>query len=253
MNSTECGYTGTSLGRPPEDKAWNYIRIPPPLMKNIWPKPITKDAFEFLYLKDYATRTVTNSNDPIESYHSSDIFTPHKTIPLAWKFLGRLDDRITLINGEKVLPLPIEGRIRKAALVKEAVVFGIGRSIPGLLLFRAEAARHLSDETFVSNVWSEIETSNQLAEGFSYIGRDMVVPLPFGIDIPTTDKGSIIRAQLYKTFQREIENAYACLEGQVEGKMKLSLPEIEEYSMKLARQMLGRSSPISLMTYSLSV
>jgi long-subunit acyl-CoA synthetase (AMP-forming) len=28
-------------------------------------------------------------------------------------------------NGEKVLPLPIEGRIQQYPLVKEAVVFGI--------------------------------------------------------------------------------------------------------------------------------
>ena len=92
-------------------------------MKHIWPKPITKDTFEFVYLREYPTRTVSNSDDPPESFHSSDLFTPHASIAGAWKFLGRLDDRVTLINGEKVLPLPIEGRIRKADLVKEAAVF----------------------------------------------------------------------------------------------------------------------------------
>ncbi|KAL8940475.1 MAG: hypothetical protein Q9216_002804 [Gyalolechia sp. 2 TL-2023] len=239
MGATECGYTGASFGRLPEDKAWNYIRVPPPLMKHIWPKPITEDAFEFVYLKDYPTRTVSNSGDPPDSFHSEDLFMPHQAIPLAWKFLGRLDDRITLINGEKVLPLPIEGRIRRLSLVQEAVVFGIGRAIPGLLLFRAEAAGGLSDSAFISHVWPEIEASNKLAEGFSHIGRDMVVVLPSGIEIPTTDKGSIIRAQLYKTFQREIDDAYAGLEGQFEGEWKPSLPDLEEYLMKFAQQVVG--------------
>lgn len=86
--------------------------------------------------------------------------------------------------------------------------------------------------------WSEIETSNKLAEDFSQIGRDMV-PLPFGIEIHTTDKESIIRAQLYKMVQRLIDHAYACLEGLIEGKMKPILPDLEEYLMKLLQPIVG--------------
>lgn len=208
-------------------------------MKHIWPKPINKAAFEFVYLKEYTSRIVTNSDDPPDSFHSKDIFTPHASIPRAWKYLGRLDDRVTLINGEKVLPLPIEGRIRQAALVKEAVVFGIERSIPGLLLFRAEAAKTLSDEAFISSVWPEVEVTNHLAEGFSQIGRDMIVPMPAGIEIPTTDKGSVIRAQVYKMFEREIDMSYALLENRSEGTMKLDIPDLEKYLMKLGREVVG--------------
>lgn len=208
-------------------------------MKQIWPKPINDDTFEFVYLKDYPGRVVSNADDPPESFHSKDIFTPHKTIPGAWKYLGRVDDRITLINGEKVLPLPIEGRIRQGALVKEAVVFGVGRSIPGLLLFRSEAAKGLKDGEFVSAVWPEIEATNRTAEGFSQIGKDMVVPLPAGIEVPTTDKGSVIRAQVYKTFERDIDGAYEALENQVEGTLRLEVPELERYLVSLGQQIIG--------------
>lgn len=174
-------------------------------MRHTWAKPINKEAFGFVYLKEYySTRTVTNLDDPPDSFQSSDLFTPHKSIAGAWKYFGRLDDRVTLINGEKVLPLPIEGRIWKAALVKKAVVFGIRRSIPGLLLFRGEGASNLSDEAFISSLWTDIETSNRLAEAFSQIGRDMVVPLPVGIEIHTTDKGSIIRTQIYARFEGKL-------------------------------------------------
>ena len=95
-------------------------------MKNIYPKPIAADTFEFVFLKDHPGRIVSNSDDPPKSFHSRDIFTPHKTITGAWKYLGRLDDRITLMNGEKVLPLPIEGSVRRHKLGREAVVFGLG-------------------------------------------------------------------------------------------------------------------------------
>lgn len=79
---------------------------------------------EAIVLHGHSGLAMTNSDDPPNSYHTSDLFIPHPTIPDAWKFVGRMDDRVTLLNGEKVLPLPIEGRIRGHEFVKEAVVFG---------------------------------------------------------------------------------------------------------------------------------
>lgn len=225
------------------DDAWAYIRPLPHMMKHVWAKPIDKNIFEFVFLRGYPSRVVSNSDDPPESFHSRDIFTPHASIPGAWKYLGRLDDRITLLNGEKVLPLPIEGIVREAALVREAVVFGIGKAIPGLLLFRAEAAKSLSDEVFVSSVLPEVKIANRSSEGFSQIVPDMVVPLPARIDIPVTDKGSILRAQVYAKFEREIENAYKRLEERQEGSLKLDLPNLEKYLMTLSQQVLGSQVP----------
>ncbi len=71
---------------------------------------------------------MSNSDDPPNSYHTSDLFVAHATIPNAWKFIGRLDDRITLTTGEKVLPLEIEGCIMQESIVSEAVMFGVERS-----------------------------------------------------------------------------------------------------------------------------
>jgi hypothetical protein len=87
-------------------------------------RPVDSELHEAIVLDGHKSKAVSDSNDPPNSYHTSDLFVPHKTIPDAWKFFGRLDDRLTLLNGEKVLPLTIEGRIRQHALVKEAVIFG---------------------------------------------------------------------------------------------------------------------------------
>ena len=208
-------------------------------MRNIYPKPIATDTFEFVFLKDHPGRLISNSDDPPGSFHSRDIFTPHKTIPDAWKYLGRLDDRVTLMNGEKVLPLPIEGSIRQHTLVKEAVVFGIGRAIPGVLIFRSQAAKELGDEDFVENVWSTVDAANRVAEGFSQIGKDMIVPMPAEVLIPMTDKGSIIRAQVYNVFEKEIEAAYFRLEQCQEGTMRLEGAELKTHLLKLGQQIIG--------------
>ncbi|MCJ1381650.1 hypothetical protein MMC17_004761 [Xylographa soralifera] len=239
MGASECGFIGASAGRPTDDKAWNYIRLPTPIMKNIYPKPIGVDTFEFVYLKDHPGRLLSNSDDPPDSFHSRDIFTPHKTIPSAWKYLGRLDDRVTLINGEKVLPLPTEGSTRQHRLVREAVIFGVGQAIPGLLLFRSQAAKDLRDKDFIESVWPTIENANRLSEGFSQIGKDMVVPMPAESRIPLSDKGSIIRAQVYNSFEREIKNAYIQMEQRLEGTARLEGVELESHLLTLGQQILG--------------
>jgi hypothetical protein len=156
---------GSSINRPSNDNAWNYFRLVPAVQQNVQYKPLGNNTFELVYLSTLPTLNMSNSEDPPGSFHSSDIVTPHPTIPNAWKYVGRIDDRISLSTGEKVLPLPMEGRVRQEAFVREAVVFGIDKSIPGLLVFKADAAREMSDEQFISAIWSAI----RLATG--WIGR----------------------------------------------------------------------------------
>jgi thioester reductase-like protein len=227
MNRTEVALLFSSLNRPREDKAWNYLRPPPHVAPYILMKPIDGPVCECVVLDGHRGKVMTNSNDPPNSFHTKDLFIAHATIPNAWKFVGRLDDRVTLTNGEKVLPLPMEGRIQQDPLVKEAVVFGVDRPVPGLLLFRAKSAEGLSDEEFLRRVWPAIEDTNSQAEGFSQISQDMVIVIPEEIDCPSTDKSSIKRAQVYKEFASSINNIYTKLENSAEGTLKLSTEELE--------------------------
>ena len=150
-----------------------------------------------------------------------------------------------MLNGEKVLPLPIEDRIRQHALVKEAVMFGIDRPLPGLLLFRSKNAEHLSDEEFLNEVWPVVQEANSRAEGFSYISKEMVIVFGDDVDCPSTDKSSIKRAQasspthpgklsnsikIYREFAIIIEESYAKLESTANGLLlQLSTEELEAW------------------------
>ena len=48
------------------------------------------------------------NNNPDNSYSTSDLFIPHPTREGAYKFVGRLDDTLVQVNGEKTQPLSIE-------------------------------------------------------------------------------------------------------------------------------------------------
>lgn len=239
--SAEIGMLGSSADRAPGDKDWAYLRIAESKMKRIWPRPLGDGQYEFVFREDYPVATESNSDDPLNSFRSKDVFSPHPTVPDAWKYLGRLDDRVTLINGEKVLPLPIEGRIKEHLLIKEAVVFGIDRPIPGSLVFRSEAAKDMADDEFIDAIWPDVEAANKDAEAFSKIGKSMVVPLPAGAEYPQTDKGSFIRPQIYKAFQKEIDDAYDRLDHNQEGTLQLDVPSLEEHLLRMGQEYLGQA------------
>ncbi|KAJ5949326.1 AMP-dependent synthetase/ligase [Penicillium verhagenii] len=240
---TEAGLVAESLSRPKDDPYWNYLKFFENLLPYIWMKPLGGSLYECVYLAGHPALTTSNSNEPPGSYHSKDIFTPHSTIPNRWKYVSRLDDRLTLINGEKVLPLPIEGCIKQHPFIHEAVVFGLGKTAPGLLIFRSQEADEnacLPDDEYFDEIWPIIEIANSRAEHFSRIAKDMVAVLPFTSVFPRTDKGSMIRAQVYLEYNDMIESVYSNAEGH-QGDLRLTLEETIVFLMALCQTELGIS------------
>lgn len=241
---TEAGLVAESISRPKGDPYWNYLRFFDNLRPYIWMKPLGDSLYECVYLKGHPALTTFNSNDPPGSFHSKDVFTPHPTIPDRWKYASRLDDRVTLVNGEKVLPLPTEGYIKQDPLIHEAVVVGVGRAAPGLLIFRSEEAEWacLSEKEYLDTIWPTVEGANARAERFSQISRGMVAVLPFSSGFPRTDKGSMIRAQVYAQYAELIDSIYSNAE-RVDGILRLGLADTQSFLMKLCREDLG--APLS--------
>lgn len=222
------------------DNTWNYIRLYANIRQYIYPKPLGDDLFEFVYLRGHPALSTSNSDDPLPgSWHSRDVFTPHPTIPDIWEYVTRSDDCVNLINGEKVLPLPIEGRMREDPLVREAAVVGVDQSIPGLLVFRTPAADDMSDTIYLDAIWPSVVDANSRSEAFSQISRDMVRLIPSTVDYPQTDKGSIIRTRLYEIFADQITEMYAKLDVVEEREgINLDLPALEEWIMAAFRDCL---------------
>lgn len=193
-------------------------------------RPAVDGQYELIILDGHKGMTLFNSDDPPRSWHTGDLFIPHSIIPHAWKFVGRKDDRITLLNGEKFVPLAAEGLIRQHPLVREAVLFGNDRAVPGLLLFRVPGTSHLTDEQFIETVWPVVEEANRQAEDYSQISRDMIVVLPEHIECPSTEKDSIKRAQIYRDFATVIDNAYKePISNGIDESLKLTIPELEDW------------------------
>ncbi|KAF7554891.1 hypothetical protein G7Z17_g2621 [Cylindrodendrum hubeiense] len=244
--TTEIGRLMNSA-RPEGDKAWNYLRPLPKVEEYFIMDEVAPGLYECVALDGLPSKNTTNSDDPPGSFRTRDLFTPHPSRPKLWKYACRLDDRFTLINGEKVLPLPIEGRVRQEEMVKEAIVFGDGCTYPGLIIVKADRAAHISDDEFIENIWPAVEDANLRAESFSRIPKELIVVLAADTTYPRTDKGTFIRVPMYRQFAKEIEAAYDNFEGQNNqgGTLSLEGDELETYLIRQLKEKCGMELPSS--------
>lgn len=237
--ATETGQIMTSF-RGNGDNEWQYLRLHRPVADFTLMDEISPGVFECVGLDGLPSKGPSNSKPPFSdknpenSFRTADLFTRHPDPNKSnyYKYLSRLDDRITLVNGEKVLPIPIEGRVREEELVGDCVVFGFQRTVPGALIFRAPGkATELSDGEFLETIWPAVEAANARAESFSRIPKELVVIKGADVIYPKTDKGTFIRAQVYQQFEEDIKGAYALFEGSSEeaGTLALSIPELEAW------------------------
>lgn len=240
--STEIGQIMTSF-RPPGDKEWQYMRLFRPASDFTLMDEIAPGVFECVGLDGLPSKGPSNSKPPYSvsnpecSFRTADLFTRHPDPKKSnyYKYLSRLDDRITLVNGEKLLPIPVEGRIRQDELVREAVMFGFQRTVPGLLIFRSnEKALDLSESEYLESVWPTIEAANSKAESFSRVPREMIIIKRGDVSYPRTDKGTSIRAQVYQHFAEDIDRCYEAFEKGAEaesGSLQLDAAGIEQWLM----------------------
>jgi thioester reductase-like protein len=251
--ATETGQIMTSF-RSPGDNEWQYMRLHRPVADLTLMDEISPGVFECVALDGLPSKGPSNSKPPYSaknpenSFRTADLFTRHPDPEKGnyYKYLSRLDDRITLVNGEKVLPIPIEGRIREEPIVNDCVVFGFQRTVPGALIFRAPGkVEHLNDDEFLEAIWPAVEAANARAETFSRIPKELVIIKGADVVYAKTDKGTCIRAQVNQQFEEDIKQVYAKFEGagQKRGTLALSVPELEAWLLARFSEDLGVPLP----------
>ncbi|KAI5814557.1 hypothetical protein BZA77DRAFT_318602 [Pyronema omphalodes] len=131
-----------------------------------------------------------------------------------FKILGRNDDLLVLANGEKVLPRILESTISALEDVKAAVACGEGRFELGIIVEPVKSIEPERVMRFVDYIWPHIdEVNKQLDEHARVSSKSMVIVATDGKSIPRSDKGSCMRKETYRIFEREISNAYERLES----------------------------------------
>jgi len=234
--ATEVGQLMTSQ-RPPGDNEWNWLRPPPALLPYLrWTQH--GDAYEAVIADGWKSKVVSNQDDG--SYATRDLFIRHPTKTDRFKYVGRLDDWIILVSGEKLNPVNFEHTVQSDKHVAEAVVFGVGQVSAGLIIIPARGYDTLSEDEYLHLVQPSIDAANAQAEAHAKIDREhiRVLKADAADDCPKTDKGTVIRAAFYKKFDALIKSVYEDAERATGVQLQLDFEETVVWLKNLVVELL---------------
>lgn len=153
------------------------------------------------------------SNRPDGSYAMGDLFRPDPECDIGgWIYVGRKDDTLVHVNGEKTNPVPMENKIRTSPWVSDALVFGAGKPQTGALIVLQEGADTQGQDPH-KLLWPTIQAANAEAPSHSRLLPEMVRLLPAGTPFVKADKMSLIRRKTVAAHQALIDEIYEAYEN----------------------------------------
>ena len=161
-----------------------------------------------------------------------------------FRAVGRKDDLIVLITGEKVSPVILESALCQSELVKAAVVFGDGQFELGVIVERADGADAADIDKFKAVLWPIVAEAGRQMDSHARISSlaSIVVTGPEK-PLPRSDKGSVLRKEAYRIFEADIQKAYRDVELTDDDGSSLDPDALEDSLKKLVQAQLHDAVP----------
>ncbi|CAE6506561.1 unnamed protein product [Rhizoctonia solani] len=255
-----CCYGATEIGHVHEIWDLNdtsdrgYIKFSSHVDVRFIPQNDADRTFELVFVvsDDHRPFVLNSELDGKPAYKTKDLVVRHPFKPDLWKIIGRLDDQIVLLNGEKTNPGPMETEIVRCPIVRYAIMFGRERTQTGVLIELEESARDLyrtevGCADVVEEIWPFIERANQTSPTHSRLEKRAVIIVDPACPLPRTPKGTISRSAAFKLYARDIELMYYNLEkclgittGDKPHESWTNTNSIEVWVSKCVQNLLGR-------------
>lgn len=202
FGSTETGPLGPFMV-PSKGYNWHYWPLRSDLNVNVEPSGIDQVNGHQLY---QLSVTPFGWNEPFVLQDRFEKDTRSQTP--AFRAVGRQDDMIVLVNGLKVQPKIVESTVSTSNLVGAALAFGDGEFEIGLIL---EPAQPLKDvQKFKRAIWPLVQDACQQMDRHAQISSmESLVVLGPGENLPRSDKGSVLRKEAYRQYEKKISQIYS--------------------------------------------
>ncbi|GAB1525258.1 hypothetical protein RhiTH_008416 [Rhizoctonia solani] len=216
--ATELGVV-TEASEIDEFNDWNYVQFSPRVDVRFISQNTGDNLFElaFVVSDDYKPFELNFEIDGRPAYKTKDLVIRHPHKPDLWKIVGRLDDQIILLNGEKTNPGPIGKEVGRCPIVRCAIMFGRERSQTGVLIELEESANYMyrtkeGQSKAMEDVWPFIERANQASATHSRLERRTIILVDPTHPLPRTVKEGVSRPGALKLYASVIEEMYLGLE-----------------------------------------
>ncbi|KAH9934338.1 uncharacterized protein B0H18DRAFT_555828 [Fomitopsis serialis] len=203
--ATEAGNI-SSICRANQDNEWEYFTMNSHCAVELRPfddgtfKPVIR-AEPYMHLP--FTNTVIDGG---RAYAPGDLLMPHPEVKDYWKILGREDDQIMLATGDTINPVPIESQFYQHQLICGAVMFGRGRSKPGILL---EVDSQANVDTCQQAIEESISIINAQSPEYAQLDTKLVIMASHSKPFSYNIKGLPNHPLILHQYQGEIDAAYA--------------------------------------------
>ncbi|KAJ7161974.1 hypothetical protein C8R43DRAFT_1123681 [Mycena crocata] len=189
---------------------------------------------KYLVSESYAPGYTNTEVDGRPGCAVSDLLEPHPDNPALQRVYGRKDEQIWFSNRARMNPGPVEAHINRNPLVDAALVFGHGRTHPGVLIQLKEETRSdvwgddlgcdacdgkqrydvRADDgeqksRIFDAVWASVEEGNQTLFPQFQIQRKMVVFATAEKPFLLTSKLQPRRRAAFEQYEEEISSAYS--------------------------------------------
>ncbi|CAK5268755.1 unnamed protein product [Mycena citricolor] len=179
--------------------------------------PQGDNVFECQFLSCATHQGAIENLPDVKGYATKDLYEKHPSKNL-YKLIGRLDDVITMANGEKTVPGPMEDVMIADPNITGAVMFGRERNQVGVLI--EPAPQHKidpRDETqlaeFRNLIWDTIQEANENAPAFARLYKEMVLVTYPDKPLVRAPKGTIIKKAALAVYEQEIDTLYDTVEN----------------------------------------
>jgi len=145
----------------PRKAGWNFSTIAPDVKYRM---VLDSHGLFRLIILDSETHGIALCNiESEDAYDTLNLFEEHPEFKGYWKVVGRADDQITMANGEKTNPGPLEDIILGNHHVRAALMFGRSRDQVGSIVQPAKPF-DIADDAEVSRfrnlIWPEVDRAN---------------------------------------------------------------------------------------------
>lgn len=191
---------------------WHYFRLRKDINMRLEHGPLLEDGLQSFLL-------ITHPPGWTTPFIFQDQLIANPANPDSdFSAIGRSDDLIVLANGEKVTPRILETMLFENELVNAAVAFGSGQFELGVIVQPSSHTRVADHDLFKESIWPIISKAGGQMDAHARISsKEAILVVPFDAIFPRSDKGSIMRKEVYQMFGTEIESVYENLENSLTG------------------------------------
>jgi thioester reductase-like protein/acyl-CoA synthetase (AMP-forming)/AMP-acid ligase II len=196
---------------------WAYLQLHPEANAEFQHR--FDDCYELVHLRrqDADVRGVGERFQPVfsmfpgtDSFQTKDLFVKHPTSPGLFRHVGRLDDIIVFLNGEKTNPVTFEAEVAKHPKVRAALLLGQLREEASLLVEPTDLdmPEH-AKRSLIEDLWPTIGDSNKRCPKHAKVSKARVLIASKDMPFLRAVKGTVQRQATLSLYKDIIDRFYA--------------------------------------------